>query len=136
MIIGLTGGIGSGKSYVANLFEKEHVPVYYADIMAKKLMNENSKLIEEIKKSFGEESYLDGVVNRDYISKNIDYLKTQIGNPNGKDQPNKKYYDLINDCKNRDNVHIIGYTPFENYYANNIRKLSIGNEIIQKRKDI
>lgn len=45
--------------------------------------------------------------------------------------PDQEYYDLINDCKNRDNVHIIGYTPFENYYANTIRKLSIGNEIIK-----
>ena len=45
--------------------------------------------------------------------------------------PDQEYYDLINDCKNRDNVHIIGYTPFENYYANNIRNLSIGNEIIK-----
>ncbi len=36
-------------------------------------------------------AFTDGI--RDYISKNIDYLKTQIGNPNGKDQPNKKYYD-------------------------------------------
>ena len=77
--VGITGGIGSGKSYVANLFEKEHVPVYYTDIMAKKLMNENSKLKEEIKSFFGEESYLDGIVNRDFISKKIfsneEYLK-------------------------------------------------------------
>jgi len=45
--------------------------------------------------------------------------------------PDKEYYDLINDAKNRPNVHIIGYTPFENYYANVIRKLSIGNECIK-----
>lgn len=45
--------------------------------------------------------------------------------------PDKEYYDLINDVKNRKNVSIIGYTPFENYYANNIRNLSIGNECIK-----
>jgi len=45
--------------------------------------------------------------------------------------PDKEYYDLINDIKNRPNVSIIGYTPFENYYANNIRNLSIGNECIK-----
>lgn len=45
--------------------------------------------------------------------------------------PDKEYYDLINDAKNRPNVTIIGYTPFENYYANNIKKLSIGNECIK-----
>jgi hypothetical protein len=45
--------------------------------------------------------------------------------------PDKEYYNLINDAKNRPNVHIIGYTPFENYYANNIRNLSIGYECIK-----
>lgn len=45
--------------------------------------------------------------------------------------PDKEYYNLINDVKNRPNVSIIGYTPFETYYANNIRNLSIGNECIK-----
>jgi hypothetical protein len=43
----------------------------------------------------------------------------------------KEYYDLINDVKNRQNVIIIGYTPFENYYANNIKNLSIGDICIK-----
>ena len=45
--------------------------------------------------------------------------------------PDKEYYDLINDVKNRDNIYIIGYTPFENVYANIYKKLSIGYEIIK-----
>ena len=45
--------------------------------------------------------------------------------------PDREYYNLIDDVKNRPNVHIIGYTPFENYYANNIRNLSIGDEYIK-----
>ncbi len=45
--------------------------------------------------------------------------------------PDKEYYNLINDVKNRPNVKIIGYTPFENYYANNIRNLNIGNNVIK-----
>ena len=45
--------------------------------------------------------------------------------------PDKEYYNLINDVKNRSNVSIIGYTPFETYYANHIRKLDIGNECIK-----
>ena len=45
--------------------------------------------------------------------------------------PDKEYYDLINDVKNKPNVSIIGYTPFETYYANHIRKLDIGNECIK-----
>ena len=48
-----------------------------------------------------------------------------------KGMPDKRYYDLINDVKNRPNVSIIGYTPFETYYANHIRKLDIGNECIK-----
>jgi hypothetical protein len=45
--------------------------------------------------------------------------------------PDKEYYDLINDVKNRPNISIIGYTPFENIYANHIKKLNIGNECIK-----
>ena len=45
--------------------------------------------------------------------------------------PDKEYYSLINDAKNRSNVTIIGYTPFENFYANIIRKLEIGNNYIK-----
>ena len=45
--------------------------------------------------------------------------------------PDQEYYDLINDVKNRPNVSIIGYTPFETYYANNIKNLSIGSECIK-----
>jgi hypothetical protein len=45
--------------------------------------------------------------------------------------PDQEYYDLINDAKNRENVHIIGYTPFENYYANQIRNLDIGTDVVK-----
>tara|TARA_B110000208_G_scaffold873_1_gene1086 strand:- start:3707 stop:4714 length:1008 start_codon:yes stop_codon:yes gene_type:complete len=45
--------------------------------------------------------------------------------------PDKEYYDLIQDVKNRPNVKIIGYTHFELIYSNKIKKLSIGNEIIK-----
>lgn len=45
--------------------------------------------------------------------------------------PDQEYYNLINDAKNRPNVAVIGYTPFENYYVNHIKKLSIGNECIK-----
>lgn len=45
--------------------------------------------------------------------------------------PDEEYYNLINDAKNRPNVNIIGYTSFENYYTNNIKKITIGNECIK-----
>jgi len=66
--IGLTGGIGSGKSTVAKIFEVLGIPVYYADDEARKLMNENENLKQQIIKLFGAESYIDGKLNRKHIS--------------------------------------------------------------------
>ena len=66
--IGLTGGMGSGKSVVAKVFETLGIPVYYADDAAKKLMNNNEELKAEIIKNFGEESYTNGELNRKYIA--------------------------------------------------------------------
>lgn len=66
--IGLTGGIGSGKTTVAQIFEVLGIPVYYADLEAKRLMNTNADLKNAIMKNFGTESYKDGMLNRNYIS--------------------------------------------------------------------
>jgi dephospho-CoA kinase len=66
--IGLTGGIGSGKSTVAKVFETLGIPVFYADDAAKKLMNENIELKEKIISAFGEDSYSSNALNRPYIS--------------------------------------------------------------------
>ena len=69
--IGLTGGIGSGKTTVAQIFEVLGVPVYYADDAAKNLMNEDEDLKREIIRHFGEESYVDGLLNRSYLSETV-----------------------------------------------------------------
>lgn len=69
--IGLTGGIGSGKTTVAKIFEVFGVPVYYADEASKKLMNEYEPLKKNIKDFFGADSYTNGTLNKDYISKKI-----------------------------------------------------------------
>ena len=66
--IGITGGIGSGKSTVAKLFEVLGIPVYYADNAAKQLMNENETLKQQVQKEFGNEAYTNGKVNRKYIA--------------------------------------------------------------------
>ena len=66
--VGLTGGIGSGKSVVAKVFETLGIPVYYADDAAKKLMNTNEELKAGIIKNFGEESYINRELNRKYIA--------------------------------------------------------------------
>lgn len=62
--IGITGGIGSGKSTVAKVFETLGVPVYYADDAAKRIMNEDEELKQQIKKHFGEAVYTNGKLNR------------------------------------------------------------------------
>lgn len=66
--IGLTGGIGSGKSTVAKVFESLGVPVYKADDEAKKLMATDPQLIDLIKKHFSEEVYKEGKLDKTYLA--------------------------------------------------------------------
>lgn len=67
--VGITGGIGSGKTTACKLFEKLGVPVYYADLRAKQLMEEDKKLKLSIVENFGSDAYLhNGTLNRVYLS--------------------------------------------------------------------
>ena len=67
--IGITGGIGSGKSLITKIFACLGVPVYDADSRAKYVMTTDGILIDQIKKEFGELSFLNNELNRKYISK-------------------------------------------------------------------
>ena len=69
--IGLTGGIGSGKTTVAKIFELLGIPVYYADDAAKRIMNEDEELKTTIQKRFGKETYINGELNRSYLSAKV-----------------------------------------------------------------
>ncbi|MDB5121742.1 MAG: dephospho-CoA kinase [Sphingobacteriales bacterium] len=67
--IGITGGIGSGKSTVCKLFELLGISVFYADDIAKNIMNADSELKESVIKEFGLNSYSEaGLLNRKYIA--------------------------------------------------------------------
>ena len=66
--VGITGGIGSGKTTVAQIFEVLGIPVYYADDAAKRIMNEDELLRRNIIREFGEGSYDNGVLNRQYLA--------------------------------------------------------------------
>lgn len=70
--VGITGGIGSGKSLVCKIFSCLRVPTYDADSRARKLMTEDSVLVGQIKKEFGEQSYhSDGTLNREFLGKEV-----------------------------------------------------------------
>jgi len=66
--IGLTGGIGSGKTTVAKVFETLGIPVYYADDAAKRLMNTDDELKAGVISHFGEAAYVNGELDRKYLA--------------------------------------------------------------------
>ena len=69
IIIGITGGIGSGKSTVCRVFENLGVPIFYADVVAKQIMVTDPILIEGVKSAFGKDSYSnEGVLNNKHIA--------------------------------------------------------------------
>ncbi len=80
--IGLTGGIGSGKTTVAKIFEVLGIPVYYADASAKRLMNQPGALKDELINVFGDEVYSDGRINTPLLSEKIFNNPSQLAQIN------------------------------------------------------
>ncbi|WP_250432635.1 dephospho-CoA kinase [Hanstruepera flava] len=70
-IVGITGGIGSGKTTVANMFKEFGVPVYNSDIEAKALMNRSKVIKRKLIGLFGEKAYQNNILNRPYIAQII-----------------------------------------------------------------
>ena len=71
-LIGVTGGIGAGKSLICKVFETMGFPVYYADDRAKKIMINDKEVVSQVKTSFGKESYLkDGSINKTYLAERV-----------------------------------------------------------------
>ena len=68
LYIGLTGGMGSGKTTVANIFSVLGIPVFDADAAAKKIMTEDEALKNSIVEIFGKETYISGKLNRKYLA--------------------------------------------------------------------
>lgn len=71
MIVGLTGGIGSGKTTVARMFQEYGIPVYISDEEAKKLMVTSKFIKKKLIALFGTEVYIDGQLNKPLISQAI-----------------------------------------------------------------
>ena len=67
--VGITGGIGTGKTTVCKYFEKLNIPIYYSDDRAKILMNEDKRIKAALQKEFGEEVYTEnGILNRPFLA--------------------------------------------------------------------
>jgi dephospho-CoA kinase len=80
--VGLTGGIGSGKTTIAAIFQVLGIPVSNADQEAKRVMNEDPQLRAAIISHFGEETYAGGVLNRKYLAGQVfsDPVKLELLN--------------------------------------------------------
>ena len=74
--IGLTGGIGVGKTYVSKIFKQMGIPIFNADEQAKKCMVEDSSLKAAVQLAFGESMYLKGVLQKDALA-NIVFNNTE-----------------------------------------------------------
>jgi len=70
-LVGITGGIGAGKSIVTEIFKLLNIPVYDADSQAKLLMVEDEQLASSIKQKFGEMAYAGGELNRQYLAERV-----------------------------------------------------------------
>jgi dephospho-CoA kinase len=90
--IGITGGIGSGKSLVTKIFACLGIPVYDADSHAKELMTTDGILISQIKKEFGDLSYLsDGTLNRKYLGEVVFNQQEKLDILNGLVHPRVRH---------------------------------------------
>lgn len=66
--IAITGGIGSGKSYISNLLKEMKVPIYNADNEAKRLISTNSEICRELIALLGDRVYDNGVLNKSFLA--------------------------------------------------------------------
>jgi len=69
--VGITGGIGSGKSIFCKIAESKGFPVVVADDIAKKLLSENDEIKKQVIKTFGNESYINGEPNKKFLADNV-----------------------------------------------------------------
>ena len=106
--IGITGGIGSGKSYVCQILEKMGYAIFYSDLEAKKLMIQNKELIQQIKNIIGEHAYLDNELNKPIIR-------------------NFLFQNEVNKEKLNSLIHPFVYQEFEKW-ASSIQKEIVFNE--------
>ncbi len=87
--VGITGGIGSGKSVICSVFHNLGIPVYQADIEARRLMSENENIRTGLLDHFGKKVYKDGQLNRKYLADRI------FSNPDARDFVNSLVHPAV-----------------------------------------
>ena len=107
MIVGLTGGIGSGKTTIANIFAQfDSVIVYNADSEAKKIMESSSVIRSKIIEVFGDKSYENNQLNKPFIASIIFNDKIKLGKLNSIVHPEvkKHFQQFVIQHKNKDYI--------------------------------
>lgn len=101
MIIGLTGGIGSGKTTVANMFSDFGIPIYVSDIEARKLMESSTEIHNELVALFGNKAIVNNKPDRAYIGNIVFQDKTLLQKLNSIVHPvvQKHFKQWYHNCK-------------------------------------
>ena len=80
--VGLTGGIGSGKTTVANFFSELGIPIYNADLEARRLMKSSSLIKKKLIKVFGNDAYKNGELNTSFLASIVFKDKSELAKIN------------------------------------------------------
>ncbi len=126
MVIGLTGGIGSGKTTVANFFSKfENIIVYNADDQAKKLMNTSLVIKESLINEFGKNVYVNESLNRPYLANIVFNNKQKLNTLNKIVHPivNENLQNFIKNYQNKKHILYENAILFENNNQGLCRKV-------------
>jgi dephospho-CoA kinase len=78
IIVGLTGGIGSGKSFVGDVFIQLGIPVYNSDLQARELNDNHPKIIEALTQRYGPDAYIKGKLNRPLVAQKVFNNKQEL----------------------------------------------------------
>ena len=89
--IGLTGGIGTGKTYVSEIFERLNIPVFNSDTYAKQCLSNDKSLIEKLKKEFGNAIYDGDLLQKEVLSNIV------FNDSNSLEKLNRLVHPLVNE---------------------------------------